>query len=115
MARLTRQRDVHVRPTRRESLRIFAASLLASSAWQAGSAFADPGLLGLARHVDRGLAKTTPLKLRAMRDYQQSTAALGGQLASPIEQLEQVSARGDCFDVLVVGSGYGGAICGARL
>lgn len=50
-----------------------------------------------------------------MHDYQVSAAAYGGRLANPGHELQQIAQSKEILDVVVVGSGYGGAITAARL
>ncbi len=82
------------------------------------------GLIGVNQPV-RSLAVTqsrihtslSDVKRRAMSDYQTSLRAFGGRLSCPIEQLMvgRSARSGLDMDVAVIGSGYGGAICTARL
>lgn len=59
----------------------------------------------------------TPLKKRAKSDFQTSLANHGGRFSNPIRQLF-VTAKDPNrvhFGVVVIGSGYGAAICAARI
>jgi len=59
----------------------------------------------------------SPLKDRAISDYHANMQPLGGSLAQPFEMLGRTpSTHGPYqFDILIIGSGYGGAVCAARL
>lgn len=57
----------------------------------------------------------TPIKQRAMRDYTESMSAWGGRLATTGDEIRRHAQCDQFFDVLIVGSGYGGAITAARL
>ncbi len=54
---------------------------------------------------------------QAANDYCHSLQPFGGRLSSPVRQLFSTAERADGlhFSVVVIGSGYGGAICAARL
>ncbi len=91
------------------------------------SALAAAGLNGKkARAQDQGCAlpqvpQRKPcdnvVNAQAAQDYCNSLAQFGGSLSSPIRQLFNSAKRADDlhFSVVVIGSGYGGAICAARL
>ena len=70
---------------------------------------------GIARSISRLVSSVTPLKRRAMKDYVTSLAGQGGRLSSPGFELLAAAEAGERIDILVVGSGYGGAITAARL
>ncbi len=59
----------------------------------------------------------TPIKRRAIEDYRQSLSEYGGRLSNDIGQLFATAAlpSQQQFSVLIIGSGYGAAICAARL
>jgi cholesterol oxidase len=59
----------------------------------------------------------TPLKQQAKQDYQASLSRFGGKLSNSIRQLFLTAQKPDeiHFGVTVIGSGYGAAICAARL
>lgn len=65
--------------------------------------------------VKRLTTTVTPLKQRAMRDYMESMSAWGGRLATTGNSIRELAAGDQYLDVLIVGSGYGGAITAARL
>ena len=69
----------------------------------------------LLRSLARSQRKLTPLKKRAMLDYQQSMAAFGQRLTCSNASLRRHAKNGTRFDVILIGSGYGGAITAARL
>ena len=73
------------------------------------------------RKYDRGTAvkrlvsHMTPLKKRAMTDYATSMSAWGGRLANAGCEIRNLGQQDQCFDIVIIGSGYGGAITAARL
>ena len=92
-----------------------ATGLAALSLLGAAESRADLDIFHLRSHLQRRKSHLTPLKTRAMQDYRASMSSFGGSLANPPEQLQQASQQGGVLDVLIVGSGYGGAINAARL
>ena len=60
---------------------------------------------------------STSLKRRAQDDYQFSLQPYGGRLANDLQTLMATSSRPplEQFAVVIIGSGYGAAICAARL
>ncbi len=62
-------------------------------------------------------SKNTALKRRAVADYRRSMEPFGGQLSNPPEQLLHTSTLppDQQFDVVIVGSGYGAAMCAVQL
>lgn len=101
--------------SRRSVLREVAGCLLSAGLLRPRQAAAGPGLQQLTEPLERRQAKLTQLKLRAIRDYQSSVAVYGGALSNPAQQLRESACADAQVDILVVGSGYGGAICAARL
>jgi cholesterol oxidase len=65
--------------------------------------------------IARRRSGDSPLKRRARSDYQASLSQFGGRLASPARNLKRAAVAGELLDVLIVGSGYGGAITAARV
>ncbi len=59
----------------------------------------------------------TPIKQRAVEDYERSLQSYGGRLSNPIRELFLTAEDQDSihFGVLVIGSGYGASITAARL
>ncbi len=67
--------------------------------------------------VDRLNSSDTAFKKRAREDYANSLCDFGGKFSNPTRQLF-ITAQESCtvqFGVVVIGSGYGAAICAARL
>jgi cholesterol oxidase len=103
--------------SRRTTLKLAAAGL-ANAFVQSGSV-AEAGRFLQNRRAARSRRRSyvTPAKLRAIANYRQSLAKYGGQLSNAVDLLLQ-SQRTDApyeLDIAIIGSGYGGAICGARL
>lgn len=103
--------------SRRKLLHIgVAASLggaLATPATKADESFVELGQSpGCAQK-----SSNTSLKQQAKDDYQASLRPFGGRLSSNIQDLLNMSGRPvqEQFSVVVIGSGYGAAICAARL
>lgn len=100
---------------RRDFLRGAASTLLAASSLRAGtSAEAAPGF---AVAAGRMASPPSVFKQRASDDYRVNMREFGGRLSSSAADL--LRAPQDKFpyqwDVAIVGSGYGGAVCAARL
>ncbi len=72
---------------------------------------------GRSQARSRRRSSTTAIKQAAMSDYRQSLSSYGGRLANPIEQLAVPKPRNVPWDIdiAIIGSGYGGSICAARL
>ena len=102
-------------PGRRDFLRTAASALVATTAiGQASSAEAAPGVAAIAGRMN---SPPSFYKQRASDDYRASMRPFGGQLASSPAELfrapqDQTPYQ---FDVAIIGSGYGGAVCAARL
>jgi cholesterol oxidase len=94
-------------------------SMLAATAGAALSAgTCDSAAAGnITQAVSRAANSPSLFKSLARQDYQQSLQAYGGKLASSAAELFHAppTDRGYQFDVLIIGSGYGGAVCAARL
>lgn len=113
-------RSAKGRPTRRGVLKSAALGAAAATVSAGGkSAEAAPPvdlrilkLLGNSR-----TSKDTPLKRRAAADYRRSMEPFGGQLSCPPEQLLHTASlpEDQQFDVVIIGSGYGAAMCAAAL
>ena len=71
--------------------------------------------IGLGRNVKKLKSAMTPIKQRAIHDYTCSLKPWGGRLANSSGELRSLSCQDQCLDVIVIGSGYGGAITAARL
>ena len=99
--------------TRRQVLTM--ASGAAAISLLGSDAKADLDLFHLRSHWKRRESRLTSLKTQAIQDYRLSVLPYGGRLSNPPEQLQQHAADGTILDVLVVGSGYGGAVNAARL
>lgn len=71
------------------------------------------------RRAARGRRRNLPTaeKELAILDYRASLSAYGGRLSDPSQRLISGHPAGlpYDFDVLILGSGYGGAVCAARL
>jgi len=95
--------------------------MLASAAAASASVLASTSEAQAKRKLKHGTAvkrltsSVTPLKKRAMRDYMESMSAWGGRLANTGNEIRELASCDQHFDVLIVGSGYGGAITAARL
>ncbi len=102
---------------RRQLLQIGVAATLAGSV-AAPTAKGSDSLVELGNSPVGALpTRNTSLKQRAKDDYQTSLQAYGGRLANDIQELIRTSARPphEQFAVAIIGSGYGAAICAARL
>ena len=98
--------------SRRQALSLLAGSLATPTTLTSPTPPADGSSL-----KQRRLTGTNATKETAARDYQQSLAATQGRLASDPHLLlnAQPSDRPYEFDIAIIGSGYGGSICAARL
>jgi cholesterol oxidase len=102
--------------SRRQFLKAGAAAAAASLAAQAPPATAAPGD-SLGSVSQRVQSFPSAIKDLAASDYQADMRPFGGSLAQPFELLKHApQANGPWqFDILIIGSGYGGAVCAARL
>lgn len=104
-----------VETPRRDFLRGAVSTFLAASAVGAASnAEAEPGF---ATALGRMSSPPSLYKQRASDDYRANMREFGGQLgSSPAELLRApLDDAPYQFDVAIIGSGYGGAVCAARL
>ena len=102
------------RVSRRQMLK--AAALTTSAAGLAGKASAKDKTKSLPV-LERVGTADVPQKKRSKTDYQNSLSNYGGRLSNPIRQLFTTAKEPDQvhFGVVVIGSGYGAAICAARI
>ncbi len=103
--------------SRRKLLQIGVAATLAGSVG-APTAKASDSFVELGHSPGCALPTyNTSLKQRAKDDYQASLQQYGGRLANDIQELIRTSSRPphEQFAVTIIGSGYGAAICAARL
>ena len=95
--------------------------LLATTALGVAGALAGEKPAEAKRKYERGTAvkrlvsDMTPLKQRAMNDYNTSMAAWGGRLSNAGCEIRNLGRQDHYFDIVIIGSGYGGAITAARL
>ena len=116
--------------TRRQAIKTTAAGVagiltvspaLSSNAKAAGrgGVFGRLGEFFGGRSTARSRRRTSDsvIKQAARADYHASLSAYGGRLANPIEQLAAKPVRNTPWDIdiAIIGSGYGGSICAARL
>ncbi len=105
------------RPSRRNLLQLAASASLAGAIGSA-AAKADDSLANAAAFAGvEPAACTTSLKQRAGDDYRASLQPYGGRLADDLQALIATTSRPplEQFAVTIIGSGYGAAICAARL
>ena len=103
--------------SRRQLLQITVAATLAG-AITTPAAKASDSFVEMGRSSSCALpTNNTSLKQRAKHDYQTSLQQYGGRLANDIQELIRTSSRPphEQFAVTIIGSGYGAAICAARL
>lgn len=104
-------------PSRRSVLGWAASATLwgtmAEPPQQDGQTPIDVERISAAEEPSRG----NPRKQRASSDYRASLSAHGGQLSNDHQSLIEMASRApdEQFAVAIIGSGYGAAICAARL